>query len=105
MRELLRDVWGELFNRADGPSIRSVTDEAIIRIHPHKTIALARTQRPKRFRLDLGCVSDTNWNERMMGNLHVGVISRVFDTMLSNTSLTLALPSLKLSAPAMAAVE
>ena len=40
-----------------------------------------------------------------MGNLQVGVICRVFATMVSKTSLTVALPSLELSAPAIAADE
>ena len=40
-----------------------------------------------------------------MEDSHVGVISRVISTMVSNTSLIVALSSLKLSAPAMAAEE
>ena len=38
--KFLRDVWGELFHRADGPSIGSVA-EAIVRVNPQKVTALA----------------------------------------------------------------
>ena len=53
VRELLGDVWGKLLNRADGPSIGIVTKEVIVRIHPQKVVALARTQGSRLFRLDL----------------------------------------------------
>jgi len=68
-------------------------------------IATVRTQRSRRFRLDLGCVGNANECEQIMENSHVGVIFRVFSTITSNTSLIVAPLSLKLSAPAMAADE
>ena len=73
-------------------------------MNPQKTVGLARTQGSRRYRLDLGCVSKTNGYERTE-NSHVGVTCRVFSTIMSNTSLIVALASLKLSAPAMAAEE
>jgi len=74
-------------------------------MHPQKMVGLARTRDSRWFRLDLGCVSKMDIHERIMGNSHVGVSVRVFSTMASNTLLAVALASLKLSAPAMAADE
>lgn len=54
IHELLRAVWGESFDRPSRPSIRSVTGEAIVRIPPRKILPLARTQCPRRSRLDSG---------------------------------------------------
>ena len=95
--------WGELFNGADRPSIRNVTEETVVRVRPQAMLPFARTQETRPFRLDSRLVSKTNRCERMMGSSHVGVSLRVLSTMTSNTSFTVTLSSLKLSAPEIAA--
>ena len=39
--ELLRAIWGKLFNRTHGPSIRNVTEDAAVRIRPEEMLTLA----------------------------------------------------------------
>lgn len=52
--ELLRVVWGKPLNRTGGPSIRSVTGDTVVRIHPQKMLPPARTQESRWFQLDSG---------------------------------------------------
>ena len=44
--ELFRAERGKLFNRTDGPPIRSVTEEVVIRIYPQKMYPLYAPKTP-----------------------------------------------------------
>ena len=79
--EFLGAAWGKLLNGTGRPSIRIISEGAIVRIIPQKMLLPARTQEARRIRLDSERGNETNGYEPTMGNIHVGVILRVLYTI------------------------